>query len=79
MMKIIEKQSGLSLANYTANLYADIGMTTTGYLPRERFNLDRIPPTENDKTFRKQLIKGDVHDPGSAMLGGCRRSCRSIF
>jgi beta-N-acetylhexosaminidase len=45
-------------------------MSTTGYMPRDRFDLDRIPPTENDKTFRKQLIKGDVHDPGSAMLGG---------
>jgi beta-glucosidase-like glycosyl hydrolase/CubicO group peptidase (beta-lactamase class C family) len=70
MMKIIEKQSGLSLDKYTESLYADLGMTTTGYMPRERFDLDRIPPTEYDKTFRKQIIKGDVHDPGSAMLGG---------
>jgi CubicO group peptidase (beta-lactamase class C family) len=27
-------------------------------------------PTENDTIFRKQLIHGDVHDPGAAMLGG---------
>jgi CubicO group peptidase (beta-lactamase class C family) len=47
-----------------------MGMTTTGYIPRERFDLDRITPTEDDKLYRKQLIKGDVHDPGAAMLGG---------
>jgi CubicO group peptidase (beta-lactamase class C family) len=41
-----------------------------GFLPRKRFELDRIAPTENDKIFRNQLIHGDVHDPGAAMLGG---------
>ncbi|MGB0886763.1 MAG: glycoside hydrolase family 3 N-terminal domain-containing protein [Vicingaceae bacterium] len=70
MMKIIEKQTSEKLADYVGNIYADLGMTTTGYMPRERFGLDRIPPTEDDKIFRKQIIKGDVHDPGSAMLGG---------
>lgn len=29
-----------------------------------------IMPTENDTEFRKQLIRGTVHDPGAAMLGG---------
>lgn len=70
MMKIIEKQAGEALKDYVGKIYAEIGMTTTGYMPRERFDLDRIPPTEYDMIFRKQLIKGDVHDPGSAMLGG---------
>lgn len=70
MMKIIEKQTGEALKDYVSKIYAEMGMTTTGYMPRERFDLDRIPPTEYDMIFRKQLIKGDVHDPGSAMLGG---------
>ncbi len=70
MMKIIEKQTGEPLEDYVGKIYADMGMTTTGYMPRERFDIDRIPPTEYDMIFRKQLIKGDVHDPGSAMLGG---------
>lgn len=70
MMKIIEKQSGEKLADYVGKIYADMGMTTTGYMPRDRFSIDRIPPTEYDVVFRKQLINGDVHDPGSAMLGG---------
>lgn len=70
LMKIAEIQSGKPLNSYVENVYAQLGMNTTGYLPRNRFSLDRIPPTENDTIFRKQLIHGDVHDPGSAMLGG---------
>jgi CubicO group peptidase (beta-lactamase class C family) len=41
-----------------------------GYLPRQRFPLERIIPTEDDKVFRKQLLQGDVHDQGAALLGG---------
>jgi beta-N-acetylhexosaminidase len=70
MKKIIEKQSGELLEDYVAKIYSKLGMTTTTYLPREKFSLDRIPPTENDTVFRKQIIHGDVHDPGAAMLGG---------
>lgn len=68
--KIAEKQTKEPLEDYVAKIYAQIGMTTTGYLPRKRFSLDQIIPTEYDKIFRKQLIHGDVHDPGAAMLGG---------
>src|SRR5690606_1403896 len=27
-------------------------------------------PTENDMIFREQVVRGYVHDPGAAMLGG---------
>ena len=50
--------------------YQRLGATTLGYLPREKFSLNLITPQENDKIFRKQLIHGDVHDQGAAMLGG---------
>jgi len=70
LKRIVEKQTGQPLNEYVANLYAQLGMTTSGYYPRDRFPLERITPTENDKVFRKQLIHGDVHDPGAAMLGG---------
>jgi CubicO group peptidase (beta-lactamase class C family) len=52
------------------NFYNSLGLTTLGYLPRERFPLTQIIPTEDDGEFRKQLLHGDVHDPGAAMLGG---------
>jgi len=38
--------------------------------PLDKFVADSIAPTEKEKTFRKQLIQGTVHDPGAAMMGG---------
>ncbi len=52
------------------NFYDKIGMTTTGFLPLNRFSVDRIAPTEDEKHFRLQWLQGDVHDEGSAMFGG---------
>ncbi|MCD6066626.1 MAG: serine hydrolase [Bacteroidetes bacterium] len=40
------------------------------YQPLEVFNIKRIVPTENDLKFRKQLLRGYVHDQGAAMMGG---------
>ncbi|MEX0986938.1 MAG: glycoside hydrolase family 3 N-terminal domain-containing protein [Bacteroidales bacterium] len=52
------------------NFYAPLGAETLGFLPLNRFDSNRIVPTENDMIFRRQLIRGHVHDPGAAMLGG---------
>ena len=69
--KIIEAITGQPLNEYVRKtFYEPLGMTTTGFKPRERFPLERIAPTEDESYFRKQLIQGDVHDPGSAMFGG---------
>ncbi len=71
LKKIIEQKTSLTEDEYTyKTFYAPLGLTTMGYKPRDRFDMDRIVPTENDKKFRKQLIHGDVHDQGAAMLGG---------
>ena len=50
--------------------YQPMGLTRLTYLPRQKFPLSQIAPTENDTVFRKQLLRGDVHDQGAAMLGG---------
>jgi len=69
--ELIEKQTKNSLNIYAKNtFYAPLGLTTMGYKPIASYDLKRIVPTENDKKFRKQLIHGDVHDPGAAMMGG---------
>jgi CubicO group peptidase (beta-lactamase class C family) len=71
LKEIVEKMSGQSLENYVANnFYEPMGMSTTGFLPSNRFNKSQIVPTENDNYFRNQLVHGDVHDPGAAMQGG---------
>jgi beta-glucosidase-like glycosyl hydrolase/CubicO group peptidase (beta-lactamase class C family) len=69
--KIVETISGMPLNEYVwKTFYEPLGMTTTGFKPRDRFPLVRIAPTEDESYFRKQLIQGDVHDPGAAMFGG---------
>ncbi|HXB94872.1 MAG TPA: glycoside hydrolase family 3 N-terminal domain-containing protein [Puia sp.] len=69
--EIVEAISGMSLDEYVKQTYYDpLGMSSTGFKPRERFPLGRIAPTAQEPIFRQQLIRGDVHDPGSAMFGG---------
>ena len=69
--KIVEAISGMPLNEYAQkNFYTPLGLTTAGFLPRERLPLSQVAPTENEKQFRRQLIRGDVHDPGAAMFGG---------
>ncbi|MBS1916230.1 MAG: serine hydrolase [Bacteroidetes bacterium] len=71
MGKIVEAITGMTLDQYVKKtFYEPLQMTTTGFKPRNFFPLDRIAPTENEQTFRKQLLRGDVHDPGAAMFGG---------
>ena len=71
LKEIVAKITGQKLNEYASeHFYKPLGMTTTGYLPRNRFDVNEIVPTENDTYFRNQLIHGDVHDPGAAMQGG---------
>lgn len=68
---IVESISGMPLNEYVKKYFYDpMGLVTAGFKPRERFPLSQIVPTEKEKIFRRQLIRGDVHDPGSAMFGG---------
>jgi len=71
MGEIVEAVTGMPLDQYVEKTYYDpLGMTSAGFKPRERFPLGRIAPTALEPIFRQQLIRGDVHDPGSAMFGG---------
>jgi beta-N-acetylhexosaminidase len=68
---IVEAVTGMTLDEYVKTTFYDpLGMTSSGFRPRERFPLGRIAPTADEPIFRRQLIRGDVHDPGSAMFGG---------
>ena len=71
MGKVVEAVGGMPLDQYAQRFfYTPLGMTGTAFHPRERFPLQRIAPTEEERHFRRQLIRGDVHDPGAAMFGG---------
>lgn len=69
--KIVEQLTHKTLDEYASeNFYVPLHMTTTSFKPRLHEPLDMIAPTEKEKVFRLQLLRGDVHDPGAAMLGG---------
>lgn len=68
---IIEKREEKSLDRYVDSVfYRPLGLANCSYNPLDKFTRDRIIPTENDKTYRNQLIHGYVHDQGAAMMGG---------
>ncbi|PNW28120.1 glycoside hydrolase family 3 N-terminal domain-containing protein [Formosa algae] len=50
--------------------YKPLGAHTLTYNPLLKFNASEIAPTENDDYFRGQLLQGNVHDMGAAMMGG---------
>jgi CubicO group peptidase (beta-lactamase class C family) len=69
--KLVENISGLTLDEYVKrNFYDSLSLPTIGFLPKQKIPLDRIAPTEKEKSFRHQLIWGEVHDPAAALMGG---------
>ena len=70
-LKIIEELNDESLDVISNNLfYSPLNLRYTSFRPLEKFDVNQIAPTEDDTLFRKQLVQGDVHDPGAAMMGG---------
>jgi beta-glucosidase-like glycosyl hydrolase/CubicO group peptidase (beta-lactamase class C family) len=71
IQRIVEQQSGMTLdAFVTKHFYSPMGFTSMGYQPLARMKSNSIAPTEDDKTFRGQTLRGHVHDQGAAMMGG---------
>ena len=68
--KLIENLTG---ENYEAYLekhfYKPLGASTLTYNPYSK-GIYNIVPTEYDSIFRKDLVKGYVHDENAALLGG---------
>ena len=53
-----------------SHLFNYMGVSRMSYLPLNKFKPQEIVPTESDAYFRKQLLRGYVHDQGAAMMGG---------
>ena len=71
MGMIVEALTGMTLDQYVQKTYYEpLGMGSTGFKPRDRFSLNLVAPTERELIFRRQLLRGDVHDPGAALFGG---------
>lgn len=71
LKEIVEDIVNQTIEEYNqSHFYTPMGMNRTTFRPLEKFNMKEIAPTEDDQTFRRQLVHGYVHDPGAAMLGG---------
>lgn len=71
MMKVVESVSKQPFTDYVHNtFYKPMGLMTPCFNPLHQFDKYQIPPTEEDKYFRRERIHGHVHDMGAAMLGG---------
>lgn len=71
MKEVIENITKETLDKYVyENFYKPLKLSRLSFNPRDKFHLNEIVPTENDTVFRRQLLRGYVHDPAAAMLGG---------
>lgn len=69
--KIVESLTGMGLQEYVREqFYLPMQMMSTTFSPREHYTTELIAPSELEKNFRNQLLRGDVHDEGAAMFGG---------
>lgn len=50
--------------------YAPLGANSVTYNAYKHFPVSQIVPTEQDDSFRKELLQGFVHDEGASMMGG---------
>lgn len=53
-----------------SEFFKKLGLSSMSFNPLEWLPSSRIVPTLLDTEFRKQLLRGHVHDPAAAMLGG---------
>ncbi|MFI3261767.1 MAG: serine hydrolase [Rikenellaceae bacterium] len=70
LSKIIEKTSGKNLSEVSEEMYSDIGVLNIGFSPLSWKSKKRIVPTEYDYMFRRDTVRGYVHDEFAAALGG---------
>lgn len=72
MGDMVKQVSGQPLDQYVAqNFYTPMGLHSTTFCPLDHgVNIARIAPTEDDKTFRHELLRGKVHDQNAYVMGG---------
>ncbi|MCR4965258.1 MAG: serine hydrolase [Bacteroidales bacterium] len=72
LKEMVEQISGQSMEDFlNENFYKPMGLKRTSFNPlKHGFRKQDIAPTEMDKTFRKQVVQGYVHDQTSALFYG---------
>jgi CubicO group peptidase (beta-lactamase class C family) len=68
--EILERTTGKTIDQLAQEqIFTPLQMTSTTFNPSKNI-LARIAPTENDATFRKRLLQGEVHDENAYAMGG---------
>ena len=68
---LIKNVSGMTLEQYVDSIYyRPLELQHIGFNPIKWANLSEVVPTEEDRYFRNQTIRGYVHDMAAAMFGG---------
>ncbi len=68
--EITKNLTGENLDKYLNDkFYLPMGLSAT-FNPLNKYNIEKIVPTEIDNNFRKELIQGTVHDETAAIMGG---------
>lgn len=68
---VVEHITGQHIDKYVEEqFYKPMGLKYMMYTPLTKYKASDIAPTEQEPIFRRQLIRGYVHDPGAALFGG---------
>jgi len=69
--QLVARVSGTSLDYFVENnFYNSLGLSTLSYHPLYKHNSKKIVPSSVDNIFRKDEVRGIVHDYSTAILGG---------
>lgn len=68
--EVLSRQAGLALDQFARQeIFIPLGMTQTRFNPPAEWK-PQIPPTEDDRTFRRRIIQGEVNDENAFVMGG---------
>jgi CubicO group peptidase (beta-lactamase class C family) len=68
--EVLSRQAGLGLDVFAQQeIFEPLGMTHTRFNPPAAWK-PQVPPTEDDRTFRKRILQGEVNDENASVMGG---------
>jgi beta-glucosidase-like glycosyl hydrolase/CubicO group peptidase (beta-lactamase class C family) len=71
IQKLIESITGEALNDFLDEyLFTPLCVRHISYLPKKYFPLEQIAPSSVDRTFRKGIVHGNVHDEIASIYGG---------
>ncbi|MFK8005339.1 MAG: serine hydrolase [Saprospiraceae bacterium] len=71
VQRVLEQKTNQPMNEFLENnFYKSLNLRRTAFRPLEKFKSKYIVPTERDKRWRGQLLRGYVHDESASLLGG---------